>query len=612
MKIRSLRRPGAKGKAAPPRRFGLAVPAVLGILALVATACGSTIRPVPEARLTASLSSYMRVNMYAGPYPSQTASLNAFSPDWVDLDFWVNEPLAIAKPPTFASYIPEIATSWKLGPSSVTIHLRPNAHWQNGSPVTSTDVADTFLVDGIDAGPIWSEITGFTTPNAHTIVLHVKSGIQPGLALYNALNIFPVPASIYKQFITPGLEKTLLENAAGNAAAAKTVAADLKKLENFNPHTFIGDGPFQFQKMTTQEVLLKKWKGFWAAKNIHIPGASFVQLNTNNAVWAAFHGQQLDYAPVGSTYQAAQLMRSTPGGHVPEINDYNNFTLYFNDHDYPYTLAPVRQAIAYLVDRVRVAGLVDAHSPDTLYPPTAYPTGEPTAVYKSFMTKAQIHALNPYHRDPAKATALLKRAGFHKRGGTWYMGNGKPFRASIQTRQGENDIIAFTLAIANELSSFGLKTTSIALGDATQSGNEEKGDFQMSANAPAGETPLSEFDYDLSTINFSATGRGIGYGPVETVPGLGKINIPKTLAKESATISPSSKEMAKLVRIWVDYVNKEIPYLTVTERNVALPYSTARYTDWPKLSNPLWALAGANLAAGVPTMMEHGYIRPKS
>lgn len=412
--------------------------------------------------------------------------------------------------------------------------------------------------------------------------------------------------------MTPGLEKTLLAAGAGNAAASKTVSADLKELAAFSPSTFVGDGPFRFQKMTATEVLIKRWGGFWAASKVHVPGASFTQLDTNNAVWAAFHGEQLDYAPVGSTYQAVQLMRSTAGGHVLEVNDYNNFTLFFNDHEYPYTLPGVRQAIAYVVDRKRAAGLVDAHTPDTLYPPTAYPTGEPAAIYDSFLTKAQVHALNPYDHNLAKAASLLNGLGFHKRNGEWYMPNGKQFTAEIQTREGQNDIIAFSLGVANMLSSFGIKTTSTALNDATQSGYYEKGSFEMSAQAPAGETPLAEFVSDLATFNLSATGKGIGYGPVENVPGLGTVNISKTLEQEANTVSPGSKEMAKLVRIWVDYVNKEIPYLTVTERNVALPYSTRRFSDWPKASNPLWALAGANLAAGVPTMMDRGYIRPKT
>ena len=50
-------------------------------------------------------------------------------------------------------YYPEIAKSWTVGAHSITFNLQPNAVWQDGSPLTSTDVVNSMLVAGADFQP---------------------------------------------------------------------------------------------------------------------------------------------------------------------------------------------------------------------------------------------------------------------------------------------------------------------------------------------------------------------------------------------------------------------------------------------------------------------------
>jgi peptide/nickel transport system substrate-binding protein len=69
---------------------------------------------------------------------------------------------------------------------TITYHLRPNATWQDGAPVTSHDVKFTWEqimnpANNVLSRDGYDDIASIDTPNAHTVVLHMKKLYPPAV-----------------------------------------------------------------------------------------------------------------------------------------------------------------------------------------------------------------------------------------------------------------------------------------------------------------------------------------------------------------------------------------------------------------------------------------------
>lgn len=601
------------------RRLGAVV--ATGLAALVAASPGSTtVTPVAASRTAKD-----PFIITDAPAWGSTWSYNPLSPDFLGNVYgFALLPLAVAKP-TFGQYVPELATSWRTSPSKVTINLRRDATWQDGKPFTSTDVADSILIAGTDQNGIWSDITGLSKPNAHEVVLDVKPGISAGLVLYDALTILPVPAGTYGHFLPTNLQKDLLTyfrlsakqpSAATKSAAGKAVAATFHRLEAYAPKRVLGDGPFILEKATLQSIVLKKWPAFWDASTIHVPEVEWSGFATNEDAYGALFSNRSDYGDTAMPTPIVDRYLQTSTNKLSTPPNFFQFSLYFNDALYPFTDVQVRQAFAYIINRKTVNSLsMGAKSP---YQPVQKPDGLFYTINSQWLPAGTYRSLKPYQVDPQKAAAILRRLHFTKRGSSWYLPNGKRFSVTIDGPSGENDTDGQATAIAGMLNSFGIKAQTVIVSGATLDADWSKGNFQLiQDHTGPGTAPLAWPEASIGrALNFPNSGsysgdRGIGFGPIETVPGLGKINVPQTLTTEDNTLATGSR-VKKLTGIWAKFINSQLPFLSLEDKNVQIDYSTAHYRDWPPAKSALWTLVGDNTYGGLVVMMQKGYIRPHS
>lgn len=604
--------------AAPLGALGVAA-------ALVAGVCGPATKTSPGAVSLASASS--DVFTMAPPAPwGTTWSLNPMSASFMSsLDAFSLLPLAYAKPPKFGVYVPELATSWHDTATSITIHLRRDAKWQNGQAFTGTDVVDTLELQGTNGLAIWDEITGVTAPNAHTVVLAVKKGEPVAVLLDDILGVDPMPASVYGRFVPASLEKNLLSywresvtnaTAATNSSAGKAVSAAFKAVEAYAPSSFVGDGPYEYVRATTSDMLVKEWKGFWGASKIHVPQIEFLNSQTSGNWYGTLLSSQVDLADGSIPYSIEERWLRTADAHYVTADNYGQFAWYFNDRRYPFKMVGVRRAIAYAINRPDVTALGNGgHSP---YHPDKIPTGLISVVQDQWVSKAKLATLNPYRYDPAKAAKILRGLGFHKKGKWWFMPNGKQFKIDLDGPAGWNDSMAETLAAAKELNNFGIKTIATAADQATFWTYQNEGNFDMDWGwgGDGGLNPLAGAANVIGTnLNYTSYGNykgdpGIGFGPIENVPGLGKVNVPQTVTDESNTVGPSG--WSKFTWIWVRFMNSQLPYLPLLEKYIQFEYSTKDWTDFPARSSWIWSTMGLNYAGATEMAIADGYIRPKS
>jgi len=224
------------------------------------------------------------------------------------------------------------------------------------------------------------------------------------------------------------------------------------------------------------------------------------------------------------------------------------------------------------------------------------PDGLVARVAQQYMTPSQISSLNPYNYNPAEAAKLLTSAGFKKaKDGTWLMPNGKPFKLTLSIDSSWTDQVAAFQVAASALTSFGIPSVESTVENTTYINDFHTGAFQIAAYCCAGGSPNPLEDFAASPIgsqeNFTGSGtyagdHGISYGPVEDVPGIGKVNIPAALNDEYAATAPGPK-MNALTYDWAKFVETQVPFLEYAAFANQIAFSTRNF-NWPKVNNPLW------------------------
>jgi peptide/nickel transport system substrate-binding protein len=539
---------------------------------------------------------------------------------------WV--PLAVDSWPSLTNYIPQLATSWSLKGNTFTVNLVPNAKWQNGQPVTSTDVIDTILLDGPYGGAIWNDITNLATAGPHSFTVTVKPGEPLPTLEYDLFNsVTPYPASVWGKFVTPGLKQADISyfaeaatnpSAAAKSPAFKTLTGVLTKIAAYNPPTIVGDGPYRLTSATLQEYLLTKWNGFYDASKITVPKIIF-EGTSQNELNAELLSGRVDFSN-GWLYMPPAILDQwlhTPDANLQAVPGTFQGIVIFNDSQYPFTITKVRQALAYAIPVSKMDvfswGDQDAHAVAPVPP-----DGLVARVAQGFMTPSQINGLDPYSYNPAEASKLLTSVGFKKaKDGTWLMPNGKPFKLTLSIDSSWTDQVAAFQVAASALTSFGIPSVESTVENTTYINDFHTGAFQVAAYCCAGGSPNPLEDFAASPMgaqeNFSNSGtyagdRGIAYGPVENVPGIGKVNIPAALNNEYASTSPGPK-MDALTYDWAKFVEAQVPFLEYAAFANQIAYSSRNF-NWPSTNNPLWVQT-SNGSLDIVLAQERGELSPK-
>lgn len=559
-----------------------------------------------------------------------TNSFNFFNPDWVQ---WLTNvsvmQLAFQKPGTLSAYYPELAKSITQSGASIIVTLQNSDKWTDNKVVTSQDVLDAFLIDGVQGGnPIWSHLSSVVTPNSHQIVFTMKPG-YPSKQLFPEIDeIVPVPASVYGRLLPSDIQTELLSyyalanndpSGVANTSIGKKVATLDKKIIDFSPKSLVSDGPYELESINTSEILVKKWDGFWDARAFKIPYLRFVVLGSNDAVYPAMLNGEFDETLVSLPKLIIQEALKHKDLTVFQSGlDTTVYGLFFNTAKYPFTLTGVRQAIAEMIDRSALVDDVWGQFPHGAggANPLAYPSPISPTIQASVLTKAEIASLNAYTYSVANATATLDKLGFKKTSSGWMMPNGQPFDTTIVVPSGWSDNDLAAVYLGSLLGGLGIRTQ-VEEPEYDQFYTElTGGNFDLSffwtscclITNPLQELALPLDDYDYSTSSLP----GLGVGPVADVPGLGKVNIPDTVTQEANNVPTGTAQFSQIVYDWVHWFNETLPVYDVADEadNLSV-YNNSRFTDWPASNSPLYEVQTQGSQGVMILAMQQGYIQPR-
>jgi oligopeptide transport system substrate-binding protein len=193
--------------------------------------------------------------------------------------------------------VPGVAKSWEISPDGLvyTFHLREEAKWSNGEPVTAQDFVQSYqrmltpalavqyayMIFNYVAGAKdyydgklkdFSKV-GIKAPDGHTLQITL---VNPTPYLLKAMchcAWFPVPIS----------------------TVAKFGGLDRKGTDWTRPGNFVGNGPFRLKAwLTEQKIVVERSPTYWDRANVKLDEIDFYPVESSDTEEHMFRTGQLD------------------------------------------------------------------------------------------------------------------------------------------------------------------------------------------------------------------------------------------------------------------------------------------------------------------------------
>ncbi|WP_218577506.1 ABC transporter substrate-binding protein [Phytohabitans rumicis] len=289
---------------------------------------------------------------------------------------------------------PQLAKSFKANyPATLTVRLRPEAHWRDGRPVTAHDVVYTVELaqryPEVQFSDVWLYISGVTAADRHTVVFHLNQAqLNPGMIKAHLAQIPIVPRHLWER-----LERRY---------------AHLSEYYTQDP---LGSGPYRVQVADESQLVMVRDDKYWGrCFRGRLPAPQYIVhpvFDGNDAGNTAFERGEVDVMqqylpeiwklrerglPVGTWLDSAPY-------HLPGAMP----MMIFNTGRPGLSDPRVRRAIAFVVDYARIARDAVSNYSDPAQSSLLLPMG-PEA---SYFDAANV-AGNGWRTDPAEAVRILE------------------------------------------------------------------------------------------------------------------------------------------------------------------------------------------------------------
>ncbi|TKI04322.1 ABC transporter substrate-binding protein [Martelella alba] len=347
--------------------------------------------------------------------------------------------------------VPGLASHWSMSADnlSLTMTLRDNLRFSDGSPITPEDVKWSLERASKPGNGEWQfmvdSIANVTVSGPHTVVIHLKH-VDP--AILSALTVFNTAIMPEKRF---------------EAEPGKT---DEEKAEKFAEHP-VGSGPF----------VLKSWQRNGSMSLVRNP--YYWQKGADGKALPYLDGIRFDIIPDDATrilklksgeldgaefipYSRVGELKSQPGIAMKLFpstrTEYASVNVRpeYQGAKNPLADVRVRQALDYATDKNGIIQLV------------TFGLGTPMTSYISSATPGHYGDKPLFPVDIAKAKALLKAAGY-----------ADGFSTRIMILSGNEDEISIATALQQMWSQVGVKLAIDQVDNATRTARYRAGDFAI-------------------------------------------------------------------------------------------------------------------------------------
>jgi len=343
-------------------------------LALAAAGCGGSATPSGLGNSGSGSGTSANTLVIANAVKVDTLDPEANS---VNESIWLDQNLysRLLQPnATGTGLLPDLATSWTIAPNGLTytFHLRPDAKFSDGSPVTASDVVYSIGRSRAFSGGwgfLLTPVKTITAAGPHTVVITLSQPHAPLLA----------DLAMYAYSIVP--EK--LVKAQGASFFQHPVGSGPFKVTSYNPDS---------------EVDLARNPYFYGTKP-KISKVRVVIVPNDNTRVLMLQSKKADIIenPPGNL---VQQIDETPGLSVQLYPSTRVDIIQLDEHFKPFKSALVRQALNYAINRKAIVQLAyQGHATEG-------------ASFMPYKMKFYDSSIAPYPYDPAKAKQLLAQAGY--------------------------------------------------------------------------------------------------------------------------------------------------------------------------------------------------------
>lgn len=380
-------------RASPFVSFRNLAPLVAGLLCFVSTGC-SRRETIVE---TANQRKILHVSNGNEPRSLDPHSAVAIEEDHILQGLF--EPLVERDPATLQP-LPGVAERWDVSPDgkTYTFHLRRNARWSNGDPLTAKDFV--FSIERALTPSIGAEFTMYLYPivgaeefntgktkdfsgvgvaavDDHTLRITLRGPTPYFLPMLDIATYMPVHRGTIEKFGPFGQPRTPWTK----------------------PETFVGNGAFTLHEWSPNKVIvLKKNTNYWDAANVKLEEVHIYPTELLDAAERAFRAGQL-HVTHGLPFSKIDSYRKDSPGLLKAIPYMRTQYVGCNVTNGVLSNPKVRRALGLAIDRQAIVQTVTRGGE---IPATSY---TPPDTYGYTARAKQVH-------DPEAAKKLLAEAGF--------------------------------------------------------------------------------------------------------------------------------------------------------------------------------------------------------
>ena len=517
---------------------------VVALVGLTAAACGSSKKSSSSGGSTSvTISNEQGTTWTCGFNPfNASVSFLSFGTEYEELTYVDGLKSGKTTPWLAKSY------AWSNGNKTLTFTIRDGVKWSDGKPFSAADVVYTFNLlkknPALDLNANWSVLKS-VTQNGNKVVFNFKTAA--------------VPYFYYIADQTP--------------IVAQHIWTSSKNPTTYKDTKPVGTGPFTMSSCSPQVIKYKKNPSYWQSGKPTIDTVYYPAFTSNDPA-----NQQLasGKAQWGSQFIPninAYYLKKSPDNHYwfpPVVN----VAVYINQTDPILKNLPVRQAMAYAIDRNKVSEIGEYG-----YEPPSNQTGIVTPTFSDWLDQGLAKKVD---YNPAKAEQILQQAGYKKVGGVYQTPDGKPLSFTMINIGGYSDWVASAQLVQEQLKAVGIKVVPQNLSSQTYDNDVYTGHYQLAydGNQTAGPTPY----YELRSLLYSKGSAPIGKTAGSDWERYSNPQVDQLIEQYAATSDSATQH--KIVKQLEAAMVNDIPVIPVTEGVDWYQYNTKDIAGWVTKGDP--------------------------
>ncbi|MFS1457278.1 ABC transporter substrate-binding protein [Vibrio splendidus] len=388
--------------------------------------------------------------------------------------------------------IPGVAESWETTDNKTfTFHLRKDAKWSNGDPVTAEDFVYSWqrAVDPATASPYAWYMEYTKMVNAKDIVAGKKDKSELGVKAVDANTLVVELDTAVPYFVMM----------MGHTTMKPVHQATVEKFGDqwTKPGNFVGNGAFSVDKWVVNErLVLKRNDQYWNNDKTVLNKVTFLPIENQVAEMSRFLSGEIDFTNELPTEHFKRLKKE----YAEDVSVAGNLCTYyyiFNTKKAPFDDVRVRKAISYAIDRNIVSDAILAQGQKPAY----FLTPEITA---GFNPELPAYGKMSQKERNEEAARLLEEAGY---------GKDNPLNFNLLYNTSENHKKIAVALGSMWKKTLGLKVTLENQEWKTYLSSKDSGDFEVARAGWCGD--YNEASSFLTLMKSNNTTGGVHYDSAE-------------------------------------------------------------------------------------------------